>query len=286
MPTIEDVKRFWNENPLWTGEAQAAPGSEAFFESHSKAVLDMDGGRIDPRYLPACAVDAPILDLGCGIGFWPIWFAENGFRNITAADLSERSLELAALRARMNGHPVRFELQNAEAMTFSDGAFAHVNCSGVIHHSPSPAASMREIYRVLAPGGRAVVGVYYLNILHRMWPMVRSLARLASRAGLVLRGRGREGMLSASSASELVRLYDGVDNPIGTGFSKSGLLGLVPAEARAVSVFYGVFPARVMPRWMPGWVADFARWLAPLMIMVSFEKPAEGARVSVLSQGR
>lgn len=273
MPTIDDVRRFWDANPLWTGEASAAPGSRDFFEQHTQAVIDMAGGKIDRRYLPVCAKDAPILDLGCGIGFWTNWLAEQGFTNVTGADLSANSLAMAQQRARLCGYKIRFDVENAEAMRFPDASFAHVNCSGVIHHSPDPAASMRDIYRVLIPGGRAVVGVYHLTLLHRLWPALRGIGTLAAKLGIGLKGRGRDALLRARSAAELVRLYDGADNPIGVGFGKRELLGIVPREACDVSIFYGAFPNRAFPKWIPRAIVRAIANALPLMIMVVFEKP-------------
>jgi len=227
MPTIEDVREFWDANPLWTGEAREPVGSKEFFDSHTRAVIQMAGGQIKPWMMPACAKGGAVLDLGCGIGFWLEYFGRDAFTNLTGADLSLNSLALAKRRCELNGIEARFSEQNAEAMTFAEGTFDHVNCSGVIHHSPNPQVSINEIYRILKPGGRAVIGVYYINTALRLWPVLKWAAAVLP----ALKGRGREGMLQSSTLDELVRLYDGSENPIGVAFSRAQFEAMLPVKA-------------------------------------------------------
>lgn len=267
MPTIEDVREFWDANPLWIGEAKEQPGTKDFFDTHTRAYVEMTGGRFDDRFFPVCDKTAPILDLGCGIGYWPEIFGKLGFTNITGADLSGRSLELAKRRCELNGIEAKFSIQNAEAMTFSDDTFDHINCIGVIHHSPEPVKSIREIYRVLKPGGRAVVSVYYMNAALRAWPYLRKIGRLLPS----LKGRGREEMLASETADEVVRLYDGSNNPIGTAYSRADLTKMLEGK-RVTDFIYHSFPSRVLPIQLPGSVVKMAEQALPFMIAAVVEK--------------
>ena len=53
MPDVRDVKEFWEDNPLWTGESTFAAGSREFFEEHDSVYLDdCLGGDFDDRVLP------------------------------------------------------------------------------------------------------------------------------------------------------------------------------------------------------------------------------------------
>jgi ubiquinone/menaquinone biosynthesis C-methylase UbiE len=267
MPTIEDVRHFWDTNPLWTGEASDPPGSKSFFDTHTRAVIEMAGGRIKPWMMPACARDGAVLDLGCGIGFWLEYFGRAGFTNLTGADISSNSLALAERRCELNDIEAVFSLQNAEEMTFAGNTFDHINCSGVIHHSPNPQASIDEIYRVLKPGGRAVIGVYYVNAALRMWPVLRRVAAVLPS----LKGRGRETMLQSPSVDELVRLYDGSTNPIGTAFTRAQFAAMLPVKA---SFHYSAFPARVLPVRLTGPALRAAEWMLPFLISAGIEKRA------------
>src|SRR4051812_19064854 len=53
---------------------------------------------------------------------------------------------------------LRFEVADAERLPFEDGSFTAVMCSNSLHHHPDPAASGREMARVVEPGGRIVLG--------------------------------------------------------------------------------------------------------------------------------
>src|SRR5207245_4997879 len=52
---------------------------------------------------------------------------------------------------------------DAENLDFNDNSFDLVYSHGVLHHTPDTARAVREIHRVLRPGGRAVVMLYHRN---------------------------------------------------------------------------------------------------------------------------
>lgn len=53
MTALNDVRSFWENNPLWTGESSFTPGSIDFFEEHrSVYVADCFAGSFDLRFLP------------------------------------------------------------------------------------------------------------------------------------------------------------------------------------------------------------------------------------------
>lgn len=74
MTSINKVKDFWEENPLWTDESQFQEGTLDFFQEHRKVYHDdCFAGSFDIRFLPPPRKSGQgimILDLGCGIGFW------------------------------------------------------------------------------------------------------------------------------------------------------------------------------------------------------------------------
>ena len=138
------------------------------FDSHTLAHCDAgSGGR--PPHQVTTDKDAKVIDLGCGIGFWLIEFWQRGYRNLTGADLSDASLNIARRRCELYGVKAELYQANAEALDFADASFDHVNCQGVIHHTPDTKAALDEIARVLIPGGTASVSVYYQNFVLRNW---------------------------------------------------------------------------------------------------------------------
>ncbi|MBN9035213.1 MAG: class I SAM-dependent methyltransferase [Rhizobiales bacterium] len=265
MPTIDDVRNFWNANPLWTGEAKFAPGTREFYDEHTRLCIEEGwGGEIDPLVFPEKR--GKLLDLGCGIGFWPPQFWARGWRDITAADLSPQSLNLARSRAEIYGVQADFREENAENLSFPDETFDHVHCHGVVHHTTDPSKAVREIHRVLKVGGTAMISVYYKNLVLRNFGLFRPLALALGRTGARLRGRGRESIYSVPDVSEIVRLYDGAANPIGYAYDRREFFELLGPGFRVDHVFFHFFPARSLPVRLPRFALKWLDRSLPFLI--------------------
>jgi len=217
------VKKFWEENPLFSGESAFEPGSKEFFEEH-RSVYFSDVFANDFKeefFIPPSIENAKALDLGCGTGFWTIEIQlRRKCKEFHSADLTRRALELTKKRLTIYNQRAQLSLQNAENMSYADEYFDHVNCQGVIHHTPDTAAAVREIARVLRKGGTACISVYYRNIILRNWPKFAWLGRILFKMGAGLKGRGRESIFTEKDPDKITRLYDGTDNPIGKSYSK------------------------------------------------------------------
>lgn len=90
-----------------------------------------------------------VLELGCGTGHFTRELACSG-ADIVAVDVSPELLAMAR-----EGYPapnVRYEVQNASALTYPNAVFDSVVGSSVLHHLEIKEA-LREIYRVLRVGG-------------------------------------------------------------------------------------------------------------------------------------
>lgn len=75
--------------------------------------------------------------------------------SVTALDLTEGMLEVAARFIRGNGHEnVDFVTGDAEHIPFSDHSFDLVTCRIAAHHFPDVSSFAAEAYRVIKPGGR------------------------------------------------------------------------------------------------------------------------------------
>jgi SAM-dependent methyltransferase len=250
LPELGAVRAFWEGSPLWTGESTHPEGSREFFEEHRSVVIDdCLAGSFDDRTLPRCARDEPVLDLGCGPGFWALDFTRRGFSRVHIADLTAHGLQLATQRFASYGleRPPAFQV-NAERLPFADGSFAHVNCQGVVHHTPKTERACQEIARVLKPGGTASVSVYYRNAVLRAWKLLGpGASRLAAGLKIGLKGRGREDISSYDTVEEVVRRYDGADNPIGKSYSRRGANDLFQPYFHVDEVYLHFFPARALP---------------------------------------
>ncbi len=270
--TIDDVRRFWSATPLFVGEGSAVPGTREWFEDHERVYFE-DCLAKDPSaiFTENLSPAARILDVGCGPGFWVRFFARRGFTNVTGCDLTQAAVDLTNRSLELFGLTGKAGVGNAEDLPYADGAFDHVNCQGVIHHTPDARKAVEEMARVLTPGGTVCLSVYYRNwLLRRPWAL-RLIARLFGRS-VSLRGRGRESILSSGDADEIVRVYDGRQNPIGRAYTERELRRLLdgPFAVQRVERFY--FPARALSIRVPAWLH---RWLGRhcgLMIIVRGRK--------------
>lgn len=276
-PSLEHVRSFWESNPLWAGESIYALGSSQFFDEHRSVYLaDCFAGVFDLRFLPPPrqgGQSMSVLDLGCGIGFWTAEFGMRGLTHLHAADLTSKALEVTRKRLDMLGLDAELSQQNAEKMTFADSTFGHVNCQGVIHHTPSTEEAVGEIARVLKPGGTASISVYFRNPILRMWPILRWLGWFLAKLGGGLKGRGRERLFLTDDVDEIVRLYDGAENPLGKSYSRQQFVDLLKRHFIVRETYLHFFPARALPFKIP---SALHRWLDEhfgFMIYASVQKP-------------
>lgn len=118
---VEAVRKFWEENPLWSGESSFPPGCKEFFNEHKDVYTnDCFAGEIDSRIFPPCLRDGQkikVLDLGCGVGFWTVELGIRGYGSIVAADLTETALDMTRRRCAIYTVSAEFEQQNAENLT-------------------------------------------------------------------------------------------------------------------------------------------------------------------------
>lgn len=123
------------------------------------------------------------LDAGCGGGRYSIAMARLGALQAIGVDVGQDSIRDAGRRARAMGLTnVDFRVGSIERMPFPDASFDCVLCNGVLHHTQFQELTMKELVRVLRPGGMMYLLVYATEGLR--WPMVNLLRVLAGRIGL------------------------------------------------------------------------------------------------------
>jgi len=97
--------------------------------------------------------DERLLDIATGGGHTALAFAPH-VREVLATDLTPRMLEVAQAFIREQGAAnVAFQVADAEALPFSDADFDIVTTRIAPHHFPNPRQYVREVARVLKPGG-------------------------------------------------------------------------------------------------------------------------------------
>lgn len=238
---------------MWTGESNYITGSRDFFEEHARVYTeDCFAGEFDEKTIPSVPTEAKVLDLGCGPGFWVIQLIQRGIVSLVAADLTENALQLARKRVEAYGCGcVEFSRQNAEQLTFASESFDHVNCQGVIHHTPNTEGCVAEIARVTKSGGTACISVYYKNFFIRNWGILSWIGKIVNMVGGGLKGRGRESIYATTDTNEIVRLFDGAENPIGKAYSRKEFVTMLEPHFTIEQTFLHFFPARSLPFPLP-----------------------------------
>jgi SAM-dependent methyltransferase len=101
--------------------------------------------------------DDTVLDVACGGGIVVCAFAPHVHR-ATGIDVTPAMLDEAQRLAVEKGLAnVEWQLGDVNSLPFEDGSFTIVVTRFSVHHFPDPAAVLREMARVCAPGGRLVV---------------------------------------------------------------------------------------------------------------------------------
>lgn len=104
---------------------------------------------IRPELLPR-GLKARVIDIGCGDGRHIVESARRGCFSV-ALDYDAQELRLA--RVRIGTERVDLVVGDATRLPFRDGAFDAVICTETLEHLPDDVGAMREIARLLQPGG-------------------------------------------------------------------------------------------------------------------------------------
>jgi ubiquinone/menaquinone biosynthesis C-methylase UbiE len=184
MPDVRDmapeaIAAGWEEHPVGDDFVRVADWREHFL------AYDKFKYTHEPHILEELAAldvkGKQLLEIGLGQGAESQKLIEAG-AVYTGIDFTRESVERVRRRCAIFRLPYeRVEQMNAEAMSFPDASFDVVFSHGVIHHSPRIQTIVREIHRVLRPGGRAVVMVYHRNSLN-----YHVSIRVIRRAGIAL----------------------------------------------------------------------------------------------------
>jgi ubiquinone/menaquinone biosynthesis C-methylase UbiE len=210
--TQEQVREWWNRNPMSYDVDDPIPyaeGSQEYFREIDRRIfhprymrLTADArGRTFGRYVDFDALAGKdVLEVGCGSGIAAQMLAEAG-ANLTAVDLTPWAV--ATTRRRLDAFGLDGNVREAdgEDLPFADASFDLVFSWGVIHHSSDMDRALRELVRVLRPGGELVLMVYNRRSLfyvaykgfQRFLPLARRLglhfegARAGETEGLIAR---------------------------------------------------------------------------------------------------
>lgn len=183
----------WNEKMV----QEFDPG--AYHEHPSPVVRFIEGRRVD-RLLELLDVrpEHRVLEVGVGAG--------NILARVQAAelhgiDISDYVLAKAAERL---GERATLVKGDAESLPYEDASFDRVYCSEVLEHVIDPKAVIREMRRVLKPGGVVVVSVPNEHLINALKRVVFATGPL----GRLLLGVGKDGYESVQDMQDHWHLHE------------------------------------------------------------------------------
>lgn len=168
LASIETIRKYWDDNLHDLSISQHPIGSDHFFS-------DLRSYRYDKlNHLPAIAnfnvfSGKKILEVGCSLGFDLVRYAQGG-ADAVGIDLSPVAIELSQKYINNEKSNARVQIMNGEKLEFPDESFDYVFAHGVVQYTMNDEKMIKEIYRVLKKGGRALIQSYN----RRSWLMTLS----------------------------------------------------------------------------------------------------------------
>src|SRR4051794_19038890 len=236
-----------------------APMLAAYHRAHAAELRSMVGD------LPVRAGDC-VLDMPCGDGIYTVLLAEKVGSSgcVVGVDLSTSYLAMARNRADQStmAARTRFQAGDIAALPFDDNTFDLIWCAQSMYSLPDPLGALRELRRVVRPGG--TISVFENDTLHQLllpWPaelelavrqaQLRSLATRAPAAAKYFIGRDLRSTFTAT----------GLKNSIVTPYASIRHAPLSADERTFLAWYFAYLGTHARPYIQPDVGAWFERLL-------------------------
>jgi SAM-dependent methyltransferase len=206
------AREQWSNDPAGAAYGQAHEfGSREFFDE-----VERHRYTVYAPWMPAVMgfndfAGQRLLEVGCGMGTDLLQFARGGAK-VTGVDLTPRSIEISRRHLSLYGQQGEFALTDCETLPFADESFDVAYSNGVLHHTDDTAGAVREIHRVLKPGGLARVMLYHRGSF-AYWSQV------VLRYG-ILKGEFLRGQTAGDIMSRYVEINQGGGCPLVKVYSR------------------------------------------------------------------
>jgi ubiquinone/menaquinone biosynthesis C-methylase UbiE len=256
---------------LATDLPEYAPMLAAYHRAHAAELRAMIGD------LPVRAGDH-VLDMPCGDGAYTVLLAEKvgSDGSVVGVDLSEAYLAMARAHADQSAVAARscFQAGDIAALSFDDNTFDLIWCAQSMYSLPDPLGALRELRRVVRPGG--TVSVFENDTLHQIllpWPaelelavrqaQLRSLGARAPTAAKFFIGRDLRSTFTAA----------GLKNSIVTPYTSIRHAPLSADERTYLAWYFAYLGTQAQPYIQPDAGAWFERLLDPTSADYLLDQP-------------
>lgn len=238
-----NADEYQAEHGEYLGDARFLWCPEGVFEDEARLLGDIAG--------------RDVLEVGCGAAQCARWLTDQGAHTV-AFDLSARQLQHARRIDQQSGRPaLRLVQAEATALPFADASF-DVACSafGAVPFVSDSALLMREVARVLRPGGRWVFSVPH--------PFRWALPDLPDDEGLVVRHSYFDRRPYVEQDEDGEATYVEHHRTVGDRIRELTAAGLAVRD-----VVEPEYPEELGDRWGGGWSARRGRLLPGTAIFVT-----------------
>jgi ubiquinone/menaquinone biosynthesis C-methylase UbiE len=213
-PSSMDIKQKQEAYHDW--EAQTY--EEKFSISYDERCIEYARDRFR-KVVPEGAGFGRVLEVGAGTGFFLINLALGGCLDgarLEATDISQGMLDVCERNGAEHGLQITTRQGDAEALPYEDGSFDLVIGHAFIHHLPVPGAAIREMHRILKPGGTLVIAGEPTELGDRLsWMVKRNTYRgfMALTAMPGLRGV-RKPSIAETGGSRMDEVLAGLEHEV------------------------------------------------------------------------
>lgn len=151
----------------WKKDITAPEFSVEFYREIDRRFFDSAAAFLPSQARPFDALidfaglrTAAVLEIGVGLGSHAALLSRHA-GSFVGIDLTEYAVQNTRRRFELGGLPGEIVQMDGERLAFRDESFDFIWSWGVIHHSSDTVEVLREMRRVLKPGGCATVMVYH-----------------------------------------------------------------------------------------------------------------------------
>jgi len=181
----QDANRsWWEKTPMrydWRDPIRSLPGTKEYYEEVDRRFLEAVRHYLPWKRIPFEALipfdqlkQLDVLEIGVGQGTHAQLIAPRA-KSYTGIDLTDAACASTRKRFELFGLDGKIMRMDAEAMSFPDNCFDFIWSWGVIHHSANTQNVLKQMHRVLRPGGRGTLMVYYRSLIQ--YYLINGIAR-------------------------------------------------------------------------------------------------------------